>query len=208
MTLSETGESRIRGYLYVLERSISASASAPLARDAVREVESHIRDRVAGSDGLPNEREALETILARLGSPATVARAYSLELIMEEAAVGGRFVPVLRSIFHAAALGVRGFLLAMLLFLGYTTGLAFIAIAALKPIFPNNVGLWMHEGISLGGEFPAPPGVAPLGGYWIVPICLFVGLLLLVASHRAARRWAARLRDRLRHRPAAALEQT
>lgn len=116
-------------------------------------------------------------------------------------------MPVLCSIFHAAALGVRGFLFAMLLFLGYTIGFAFISIAVLKPIFPNNVGLWMHEGMSLGGEFPAPPGVTPLGGYWIVPICLFVGLLLLIATQRAARRWAARLRDRLRHRPAAAPEQ-
>jgi uncharacterized membrane protein len=204
MTLSETGESRLRGYLYVLERSISASASAPVAHDAVREVESHIRDRVSESDGLPNERDALEAILERLGSPATVARAYSLELIMEEAATGGRFVPVLRSIFQAAALGVRGFFFALLLFLGYTTGLGFLSIAVMKPIFPDNVGLWVDDGVSLGGKFPAPPDATPLGGYWIVPMCLFVGLLLLIVTHRAARRWAGRLRDRLRERSLAA----
>ena len=202
MTLSDTGESRVRGYLYLLEQSVRASASAPLAADAAREVESHIRERVAESSGMPNEREALEAILVRLGSPSTVARAYSLEMIMEEAAVGGRFVAVLRSLFHAAATGVAGYFIAMLLFLGYVSGAGFISIAVLKPIFPNNVGLWFHEGVSLGGQFPAPEGVTPLGGYWIIPICLFVGLLILIVTHRFARRWVGRLRQRIRDRRA------
>jgi hypothetical protein len=200
MTLSETGESRVRGYLYVLDHALHASAPAQMAADAVREVESHIRERVAESSGMPNERDALEAILTRLGSPSTVARAYSLELIMEEAAVGGRFVAVVRSLFHAAATGATGFLAAMLLFLGYSSGAAFISIAVLKPVFPSNVGLWVHEGVSLGVHFPAPPGVTPLGGYWVIPIGLSVGLFLLIVTHRLARRWVARLREQIRSR--------
>jgi hypothetical protein len=200
MTLSETGESRVRGYLYVLDRSLRASSSAPLAADAVREVESHIRERVAESNGMPNEREALEGILARLGSPSTVARAYSLELIMDEAAIGGRTVAVLRSLFHGATTGFAGFVTAWLLFTGYAAGAGFVLTALLKPIFPNNVGLWMHEGISLGAEFPAPPGVTPLGGYWIIPISLSIGLFILIVTQRLARRWVAGLRERSRNR--------
>ena len=200
MTLTDTGESRVRGYLYVLERSMRASVSSALAADAVREVESHIRERVAESTGMPNEREALETILNRLGSPATVARAYSLEMIMEEAAIGGRVTAVMRSLFHGAATGIAAFFTVLLLFTGYVSGLAFISIAVLKPIFPNNVGLWTHEGFSLGGEFPAPEGLTPLGGYWIIPICLLIGLAILIGTHVAARRWIAGLRERLRRR--------
>ena len=195
MTLSETGESRIRGYLYMLERSLRVTASAALAADAVREVESHIRDRVAESEGLPNERDALEAILRRFGSPATVARAYSLEMIMEEAAVGGRTVAVLRSVFHAASTGVARFLVALVLFAGYAIGAGFVVTAALKPVFPDNVGLFVHEGISLGAEFRLPPGVAPLGGYWIIPICLFLGLAILVLTQRLARNWVNGLRQ-------------
>lgn len=202
MTLSETGESRVRGYLYVLDQALRASAPAHLAADAVREVESHVRERVAESTGMPNERDALEAILTRLGSPSTVARAYSLEMIMEEAAVGGRFVAVLRSLFHASATGVAGFVTALLLLLGYSSGAAFLSVAILKPIFPNNVGLWIHNGVSLGGQFPAPSGVTPLGGYWIIPLCLFIGLLLLVVTHRLARRWIARLREQVKIRRA------
>ena len=203
MTLSQTGESRVRGYLYVLERSLRASVPGTLASDAVREVESHIRERVLESPGMPNEREALEGILTRLGSPATVARAYSLEITMEEAAVGGRVVAVLRSLFHAAATGVAAFFTAWLLFAGYAVGLGFIIVGVLKPIFPNNTGLWIHNGFpTLGAQFPAPEGVTPLGGYAIIPICFAVGLGALVFTHIAARRWIARLRERMASRSA------
>ena len=199
MTLSDTGESRVRGYLYVLDRSLRASVSRTLAQDAVREVESHIRERVAESPGMPNEREALEQILTKLGSPATVARAYSLEMTMEEAAVGGRVIAVLRSVFHTAAMGVAGFLMAWLLFAGYAVGVGFFIVGVLKPIFPNNTGLWINHGFpTLGAQFPAPEGVAPMGGYAIIPICFALGLAVLVATHIAARRWVARMRERLR----------
>jgi hypothetical protein len=200
MNLSQAGESRVRGYLYVLDRALRASAPAALAEDAVREVESHLRERIAESPGMPNERDALETILARLGSPSTVARAYSFELIMEEAAVGGRMVAVLRSLFHGGTTGVRGFATALLLFFGYCAAAGFLSIAVLKPIFPNNVGLWLDKGVSFGAQFPAPPGVTPLGGYWVIPISLAAGLLILIVTHRLARRWVAKLREIVRHR--------
>ena len=199
MQLSDTGESRVRGYLYVLERSMRATVSGQLATDAVREVESHIRERVAESDGTPNERDALEAILTRLGAPATVARAYSLEMIMEEAAVGGRLLPVLRSLLHAAASGVLGFLVAIALFCGYLIGAAFVAVAALKPIFPRNVGLWFKDGVprSFGAEFPVPSGMELVGGYWVVPVALITGLAILLVVHRAARKWIASLRSKM-----------
>ena len=200
MTLSDTGESRIRGYLYLLERSLRASVSAALTSDAVREVESHIRERVAESPGMPNERDALEAILMRLGSPATVAKAYSLELIMEEAAIGGRIVAVIRSLFHGAATSITAFFTALLLLVGYSLGVGFFVVAILKPIFPNNVGLWLHEGVSLGGQWPAPEGVTPYGGYWIIPICFVLGFAAMIFTHRAARRWITRLREAIRSR--------
>jgi len=197
--LSETGESRIRGYLYVLERSMRAAVSVQLARDAVREVESHIRERVAESDGTPNERDALEAILTRLGSPGTVARAYSLELLMEEATVSGRILPVMRSLLHSAGTGALSFIIAVTLFCGYTVAAAFIAVAALKPVFPQNVGLWLEDGMprSFGAQFPAPTGMEPAGGYWVIPIALMIGVTVLMVIHRSARAWIASVRARL-----------
>jgi hypothetical protein len=194
MNLSQIGESRVRGYLYMLERSLRASISAPLTDDAVREVESHIRERVAESHGLPNEREALEAILMRFGSPSTVARAYSLEAMLEEAATTARLGAVARSMFHVATMGTGAFLRAFLLFMGYAFGISLFATAVLKPIFPRNVGLWLDGGIRLGAEFPAPAS-DPLLGYWIIPICIVLGLGVLMLTHRAAHRVVTRMRD-------------
>ena len=47
MILSDTGESRVRGYLFVLERSLSLGLPRDVARDAAREIESHLRERIA-----------------------------------------------------------------------------------------------------------------------------------------------------------------
>src|SRR5512146_122392 len=46
MQLTEIGESRIRGYLFVLGRSLRSFLPPEVAEDAVREVESHIRERI------------------------------------------------------------------------------------------------------------------------------------------------------------------
>jgi len=72
MKLTDTGESRIRGYLYVLERSLRSFLPPAVAADAVREVESHIRDSVILAGDVPDERVALEGILERLGPPDPV----------------------------------------------------------------------------------------------------------------------------------------
>jgi uncharacterized membrane protein len=197
MNLSDAGESRIRGYLYVLERSIRAAVSPQLASDAVREVESHIRERVAESPGMPNERDALEEILSRLGAPTTVARAYSLEMMFEEASTGGRFAPVFRTLFHLAGTGGLGFLGTLLLFVGYSSAIAFLGMAVLKPMFPANVGLWVRNGITLGFQLPAP-AQPELLGYWIIPLGLTAGIAILVITHRAARRWIEKLKTQNR----------
>jgi hypothetical protein len=96
VNLTETGQSRVNGYLFVLERSLKTFLPIEVVRDAVREI-SHLRERIAASDGSPNEREALERILLELGPPLHVARAYSAERIVDEAIATERVVPMLRA---------------------------------------------------------------------------------------------------------------
>ena len=189
MELSERGESRVRGYLYVLERSLKTFLPAADAVDAAREVESHIRERIAESPSTPDEKSAIERVLEELGSPLKVARAYSLELSAEEAVATGRLAPIARSLVQFAALGVAGFLGALAIFVGYAMGLGFLAIAVLKPIFPDNVGLFIADGWpTFGAQFPAE-GAGPYGGYAIIPISIAIGLGILIGTHVAARRW-------------------
>jgi uncharacterized membrane protein len=191
MILSDQSEARVRGYLHVLERSLHASVPPAIAADATREVESHIRDRVAEIDALPDERAALERVLAALGTPTRVARSYSLELSVEEAIVTGRLSSMLRVLWLTASTTVGGFFMALGLFIGYMTGAAFVILALLKPIFPANVGLVVRAGVPVAfGFLPAlPPGAEVVGGYWLIPVMLVAGLAVLVGTHRGARAW-------------------
>jgi hypothetical protein len=202
MQLSESGESRVRGYLYVLERSLSTFLPAADALDASREVESHIRERLDETEALPDERTAIERVLGELGPPLRVARAYSLEMSATEAVATGRVLAVGRALWHMAALGVGWFFSTLALFTGYAFGASFLAIAILKPIFPNNVGLFIIDGVprSFGATTNLPAGTVVAGGYWIIPICLVLGSAILIGTHIAARRllesWLSGHRER------------
>ena len=200
MNLTETGESRIHGYLFVLERSLRSFLPSEVVRDVVREIESHLRERVLSADGVPNEREALETILAELGPPLRVAQAYSAERTIDEAVATGRMVPMARAVWQLALKTFVGSAVATGLFSAYAAGIAFLGIAVLKPIFPNNVGLIVRDGglPTLGGQFPLPPGATVYGGYWVIPVSVACGVAVLVLTHTATRRYLAAWRKRRR----------
>jgi hypothetical protein len=198
MQLTDTGVSRVNGYLFVLERSLKTFLPADVVRDAIQEIESHLRERIAAADGAPNERVALEQILSELGPPLRVAQAYSAERTVDEAVATGRFVPTIRAVSHLAGSTLSGFFLALWLLIGYLVAFAFFAIVILKPIFPDNVGIQYVHGfpVGLGAHFPLEPGVQLGGGYWIIPIAAACGLGIFVGTHRGARRALARWRER------------
>lgn len=199
MVLSEAGVARVRGYLFLLERSLQARLPAPAARDAAREIEAHIKARVAHTDAAGNELLALERILAELGAPLKVAQAYSAGRTLDEAVRTGRLLPILRSVANAAFATVFGFVAAIFLFTGYVTGVAFVIIGLAKPIFPDNVGIWRVNGpnsipSSLGFQWNTTE--TPAGGNWVILIGLGVGLVVLGLTHWGARAFLAWYRER------------
>ncbi len=199
MKLSEIGESRVRGYLYVLQRSLRSFLPVEVTADAVREVESHIRERLDQAEAMPDERAAVERVLAELGPPLRVAQAYSHEMTLDEAVTTGHFVPMARALWNAATTSVIGFMWALLVFVGWTTGVSFLAVAVVKVIFPNNVGVFTRNGafVGAGAEFGLPPGTeAHPFGYWVIPVALALGLVILVGTQRGSRRILSWMRSR------------
>ncbi|MGE5359089.1 MAG: HAAS signaling domain-containing protein, partial [Bacteroidales bacterium] len=208
MTLTEIGEARVRGYLFVFGRSLRSFLPAEVADDAVREVESHIRERLAQVADGGEEKTSVERVLAELGPPLRVAQAYSTEMTLDEAETTGRFVPMLRALWHMATTSLVGFAWALFVFTGWVIGISFLAVAVIKVVFPNNVGMFYVNGQfhSAGASFGLPPGtvVHPFG-YWVAPVSLAVGLAALVGTQRASRailRWlrSRQLSPRLRLR--------
>ena len=200
MQLTEAGGSRVNGYLFILERSLKTFLPPDVVRDAVREIESHLRERIAAADGAPNERVALEAILGELGPPLRVAQAFSAERVVDEAVVTGRVAAVFSALWHVGARTVVGFCVALGVSIGYTVGWAFLVVAMMKPIFPHNVGLWADDATGLphqlGMVFPAPAGEHDVAGYWLIPVCVVLGVVIVRSTHRWGRRFLSRWRER------------
>ena len=198
MNLSDAGESRIRGYLFMLETSLRTFLSRDIVADAVREVESHIRERVRDTEPMPNERDALNRLLDALGPPHRLARAYSAELAVDEAVSSGRLVATVRAIFVLASNTTEGFAVGVALLCGYLRSAACLLVALMKPIFPGNVGVrW------IGGEFHGagwepflPPGTLVTHGWWLMGIGAVVGSILLWLTHGGTRRCLRRVGER------------
>jgi len=188
MKLSEASEARVRGYLFVLGQSLKSFLPRAVVMDAVQELESHIRERIAEAEPEPDERTALERVLQEIGMPQRVAQAYSAEITIEEAITTGRIAPTLRAFWNLATTSLLGFLPALGLLLGYMLGIACLLTALTKPILPNNAGILVVDGVPKGiGVFsPLPPGAEIWGGYWIIPVLIALGLAVLIITQRLA----------------------
>ena len=172
---------------------------AEVAKDAIREVESHIRERLAPMEAAADEKAALEQVLNHLGSPMKVAQAYAAEITFDEAVATGRPLPILRALWMVSTT-VSGFFAALAIFVGYALGGGLMVVAVLKPIFPQNVGLVLLDGVpvALGAVSSLGPGVEVVGGYGLIPAALAAGSLILVGTHRLARGFVAWWRTRLK----------
>jgi hypothetical protein len=173
VTLSDTGASRVNGYLFVLERSLATFLLCDSVRDVVREIDSHLRDRISAAAPVPDERAMFERILGELGPPLRVAQAYSVERTVDEAVVTGKIVAIIRAVWHVAMSTVTGFFGGLGLFTGYLLGLS------------NGLDI----GWRMGGGPSAFRHEHMVGGYWVIPIWLITGFALLFLTHRGARKF-------------------
>ena len=198
MNLSADGESRIRGYLFMLESSLRTFLKRDVVADAVREVESHIRERVRETEPMPNERDALERLLEAIGPPHRVAKAYSAELAVDEAVSSGRLWAMARAVFVLARNTTEGFFAGIGLLTGYITAAACLLVALAKAIFPDNVGVRWVDGEFRGAGFEPwlEPGTVVTHGWWVAGVCALLGVLLLWLTHRGTRRYLRRVRAR------------
>jgi len=207
MELSDTGESRLNGYLFVLQRTLGTSLSKDVVRDAVREIESHLRERVSVAKPEPDERASLEQILMELGPPLRVAQAYATERTLDEAVTTGRLLPIARAIGHLATTTVVGFVASILIVVGYAAAVGGLIIAVGKIVFPDYTGFWYRDGYSgalgtwpsnLSINFWPRPGEQPAGGYWVVVIGVLMAVLFFAVTNRSARKFLSWFRARRR----------
>lgn len=137
--------------------------------------------------------EPIEGILARLGPPEALADAYRLEGLLSEAANSSAPVVILKAALRWALVGVGGMGASIVLLTGYAMAIGFIIVAILKPLYPNQAGLWWEGGVRLTFGFldTHGPAVHELLGYWSIPFGIVMGVILYVLTTRFAR-WLIR----------------
>jgi len=192
MSSEPKDEERLRGYLLILKQSLRSFFSEERTATTVRDVDEYVRLKLSNG-------ESLERVLAVIGTPVELARAYASEATVEKAVVTARPGAVFQALWVLALSRAGGFWKAYLVFVGYLGGFLLLGLGFLKPIFPDNVGILMRDGFPVGlGAVVTPGTTEVVGGYWIIPLCLILGFLVLSVSHRAAGRAISRFREDLK----------
>ena len=183
MTLTQpTGTQPIAAYLTDL-RTRLAPITLSEREDILREITAHIRDSV--EMGTP-----IDTVLARLGTPAQLAAEYRDGQLIRTASRSLSPILLLRATLRVATKGITGILVFFFAVFGYVTGGAMVIGGVLKPFLPDRIGLfttsatkeaWKQTGIvtnNVRGE---------LFGWWGVPLAIISGVLVLILTTYAIR---------------------
>lgn len=139
----------------------------------------------------------MDTILAALGTPEELAGQYITDKVLARAEVSRSPLRILASLFRWASLSVAGFFVLLGSVLGYFFGAVFMLVAILKPFHPQTAGLWLLHDATCDSEFSFRMGfgTVPAGrdllGWWIVPLGLLAGCVLVTVTTRFAL-WCAR----------------
>ncbi len=194
MTIPKDDNQKIEAYLAKLRAQLRDFNDQQVA-DIIAELRSHILDKleIAG-DARPSQ---VDTILAALGTPEELAGQYITDKVLARAEVSRSPLRILASLFRWASLSVAGFFVLLGSVLGYFFGAVFMLVAILKPFHPQTAGLWLLHDATGDSEFSFRMGfgTVPAGrdllGWWIVPLGLLAGCVLVTVTTRFAL-WCAR----------------
>ena len=164
--------------------------------DIVTEIRSHIVERLEDTSR-PIE-EIIDQTLSGLGTPEALASRYQAEGLLRRASTTMSPLLLLRATLRWAMTGIGGFLVFCVLVIGYVAAGAFYLCAILKPIFPENMGLWynppsFYMGFHSGGDLPADELLGP----WLAPVALVCGCLCIIATTKLVR-WLIAKYSRIR----------
>jgi uncharacterized membrane protein len=178
---------RIDSYLAELRRCLG-ELSPEEVHDILQEIRGHILERAEASGELTEER--LVEILKALGRPEEIAPLYQVDSVVAKAR--GSLSPrlVMRGIHRWSVVSGWGLVLFVLGIVGYSTGFSLMLSALAKIIAPDQVGAWVGAGhFSIGTN--SDLGARDVLGWWLVPIGLAVGALIVVGTTRLLR-WTLR----------------
>lgn len=145
--------------------------------EIVLETRSHFLDRLEGPRAVP-----FATVAQELGAPEEYARRFRENYEISAALGSGSAFHMLHAVARLLGRSLQAFVGFFFFLFLYLNSVAFLLVAILKPVFPENMGLWTssREPLFLFGfvEDPARPGLSEHLGWWLVPVSLAICVLL------------------------------
>jgi hypothetical protein len=177
-------------YLARLRRALDGLPAADI-EEIVRELRGHIAERAMEAQSAQPDGAPIEYILQDLGAPENIAAAYRDDALVARARTTFSPALIFRTTLRWASRTARGFLVFFVALIGYGVGLSLVTCALLKPLFPDNIGLWIsRHGMDLGFQTPRPAGPELLG-WWIIPLGL-IGSAAFILGSTVFLRWMLR----------------
>lgn len=176
---------RWEAYFAEVDRLLSrAGADAAELRG---DLAAHVADSMAATpDG--SELDRLDAALSRLGRPIDYLRPLLADELIERGTRTYSPIMIGRGLSHAVMAGSRRTVIALAFGIGYLLLAIFAAMAVLKPLWGEHVGLFRRaDGTISAGIVATTADARELLGWWSIPIALVLVALLYVALTKGLR---------------------
>ena len=195
MTPPEASQKAIDDYLAALRRQLRDLMEEDM-NDIVEEIRTHILDKTAPGDD-PGQ---VEQTLAALGAPRDLAARYCTEEMMRRAEAHRSSTQKARIAGRWTFSILAGVVVLVVSAAGYSFGGLLVIAGIAKVMWPKGTGLWetvntdgtQTLGLSGGsGNVPPANNAHDILGWWLLPIGLILGPVLIYATYRFGR-WSVR----------------
>lgn len=169
-----TAHSTLNGYLKDLGKALK-----PLPESDIEDIQDEIESLVLAGLEDKSATGGLAAILEELGDPKTLASQYKAHINE------GTPLPLAVRIARSTATGASRTLKVFTAVIGFGTAFGLLALAILKPFFPETVGIWYGGGESFVLGYPGPDsGLKEIMGYAIIPFGIGSGVGLFFLTRK------------------------
>ncbi|MHB8077716.1 MAG: HAAS signaling domain-containing protein [Candidatus Krumholzibacteriia bacterium] len=183
------------GTLEYLRRLRAGLAPLPESEreEIVRETAAHLLDRLAadGAAGSPGGA------LGELGEPEAYAARFVSNYRISSALASGSPVALATQVLRLLGTSAWAFCGGTVVLIFYTFAFGMLIVGLAKPIAPSQTGLFLGPGggFSLGIiDAASRAGAREALGYWLIPLALIAGVLLLLLAKRLSRAFLRSIR--------------
>ena len=153
-----------------------------------QELETHLTDSYASGDPHVPEAARLRAAIVRLGRPGDYLRPLLADELIDRGTRSYHPAPIARGLYHSFRAGSSRAIIASSFGIGYLLLALFTAMALLKPVWGDHVGLFRHpNGTVSFGIVAATAGARELLGWWVIPIAVLVAAIVYVVLTKALR---------------------